>query len=614
MASTHKSNANGPNAAVQDSPQMDHRQGHTRDASSSTTVSASASAMASSSSIKNPGLDFETMSEKQDLGMYVPSSLVLPPASPPVLASSPASPSSVPIEKDVEQQQQPQPQQQQQDFGPKVPLTPIRRFIIFFGLLATLFLAALDQTIVTTTLPSIAKEFNNFSDISWVGTAYLLATTCTQPMYGMASDIFGRKRAILFAAAVFMVGSALCGAAQSMIMLIIARGVQGLGGSGIIALTMIIVADIVPLRERGNYQALMATVFSLAAILGPLLGGAFSDNVSWRWAFYINLPIGAVATTVLVVFLHMNRRKNVTLSQNLKTLDYSGILLLIIATVMILLGLNWGADGQYRWDSAVILTLLIVGFVVCLGFLWNELKVAQKPIIPLRLFKTFSLSMTYLSVFIQGFQFLGLIFFLPLYFQAVNGSSPIESGIKVLPYLVPSSVVAVIVGLLVSRWGTYKEFVVCGFATSAVASGLLIRFDETTSEAVIIVTLILEGIAMGLIVNTTLLAIHAQLVDKSDLALSTSLWTFLRTLGGVFGIAFGGAFVQSSLSAAGAGEYAQNIKAIAELSPEIKGPVLRAFVVGLQRFFIFLTAISCLGFVASLFIVKIKMGTRKTKS
>ncbi|KAF9383312.1 hypothetical protein CPB97_006583 [Podila verticillata] len=463
-----------------------------------------------------------------------------------------------------------------QDFGPKVPLTPIRRFLVFFGIMTTLFLAALDQTIVTTTLPSIAKDFDNFADIS-----------------------------------VFLLGSALCGASQSMTMLIISRAVQGLGGSGIIALTMILVADIVPLRERGNYQAIVAIVFSIAAVLGPLLGGVFAGKVSWRWAFFVNLPVGAVAVSLLVVCLHMNRRKNVTLAQNLRMLDYSGIFLLIVSIVMILLGLNWGADAKYSWGSATVLSLLIVGIAVGSLFLWNEVKVAQLPIIPLRLFKSFSLSMTYLDVFIQGFQFLGLLFFLPLYFQAVNGSSPVRSGVELLPFVVISSAMAVVVGLLMSRLGTYKEFIVSGFALSSIASGLLILFDEYTSSAVVNIVLVLEGVAMGLVVNTTLLGVHAQLADKADLALGTSLWTFLRTLGGVFGIAVGGAFVQSSLSAAGAGEYAQNIPAIANLAPDVRAPVLRAFVVGLQRYFMLMTAISGLGFVASLFIVKNKMGAKK---
>ncbi|KAF9428198.1 hypothetical protein BGZ94_003130 [Podila epigama] len=499
------------------------------------------------------------------------------------------------------------------DFGPKVPLTGVRRFLVFLGILLTLFLAALDQTIVSTTLPSIAKDFDNFSDISWVGTAYLLATTATQPLYGAASDIFGRKRSMLFACFVFLLGSALCGAAQSMTMLIVARGVQGLGGSGIIALTMILVADIVPLRERGNYQALVAIIFSIAAILGPLLGGAFSDNITWRWAFYINLPVGVVSAGLLVVFLHMKRRKDVTLSQNLKTLDYSGIVLLVISIVMVLLGLNWGADAKYPWDSAVIIVLLVVGAVLGVALLWNEAKYAKRPIIPLWLFMSFSMSMTYLDVFIQGFQFLGLMFFLPMYFQAVHGSSAVRSGLELLPYAIISSAVAVVAGLLMSRWGTYKELIVSGFALSTIGSGLLILFDETTSKAVTSIVLAVEGVAMGLTVNTTLLGVHAQLVNKSDLALSTSLWTFLRMMGGVFGIAVGGAFVQNSLSAAGAAEYGQNIPAIATLPPQVRAPVLRAFVVGLQRYFILMTVISGVAFLASLFITKKKMGAKQEK-
>jgi len=519
-----------------------------------------------------------------------------------------------PQDKDLEAASPPSPpqgQQAPQDFGPKTPLTPIRRFLVFLGITVTLFLAALDQTIVTTTLPSVAKDFNNFSDISWVGTAYLLTTTAVQPLYGVAADLAGRKRAMMFACVVFLLGSALCGAAQSMIMLIIGRAVQGLGGSGIIALSMILVADIVPLRERGTYQALIALIFAIAAVLGPLLGGAFSDNVTWRWAFYINLPVGAVAMFLLICFLHMNRRKNVTLATNLKSLDYPGIILMVISIVMILLGLNWGADGRYAWDSAVILSLLIVGFLVGAAFLVNEWKFAKKPIIPLRLFGTFSLAMTYLQVFIQGFVFLGLLFFLPLYFQAVNGATAVQSGIDLLPYVIVGSLSAVVVGLLMSRWGTYKEFIVIGWACGTVASGLLITFDEYTSKGKIVGILLLQGLSMGMTVNTLLLGVHAQLVNKSDLALSTSLWTFLRTCGGVFGIAIGGTFVQSSLSNAGASEYAQNIKGIAELPEDIRAPILHAFLVGLQHFFILMTAFSGLGLLASFAIRKVKMGAKK---
>ncbi|KAF9912731.1 hypothetical protein EC991_009467 [Linnemannia zychae] len=495
----------------------------------------------------------------------------------------------------------------QQDYGPKSPMSKARQMVVFLGILMVLFLAALDQSIVTTALPSISKDFNNFSEISWVGTGFLLTMTAIQPLYGVAADLAGRKRTMMFANAIFFVGSALCGAAQSMNMLIIGRAIQGIGGSGILTLSLILVADIVPLRNRGKYQSLTAFVYALASVFGPLLGGAFADNVTWRWAFYINLPIGALGMILLAVFLHMNRPKNLSLSSAMRSLDYLGITMLIIAIVMILLGLNWGADAKYAWDSAVILCLLIIGILVGVAFVINEWKFAVSPIIPLRLLGTLSLGMTYFPVFVDGFVSMGLLFFLPLYSQAVHGASAIESGVELLPYVCMSSVVAIIVGQLTSRMGTYKEFIIFGWFAGVLSTGLMVLFDENTGRGRLVGILLVQGVSLGAVVNTQLLAVHAQLKSPADMALSTSLWTLLRTFGGVFGVALGGTLVQNSLSSANASQYAQNIKGIADLSPEFKEPVLKAFVEGLQKFFVLLAVLSGLAFLASFLIKKVAM-------
>lgn len=392
-----------------------------------------------------------------------------------------------------------------------------------------------------------------------------------------------------------------------MNMLIIGRAVQGIGGSGILTLSLILVADIVPLRNRGKYQSLTAFVYALASVFGPLLGGVFSDNVTWRWAFYINLPVGAVGMALLVVFLHMNRPKNMSLKTAMRGLDYAGIGLLIVSIIMVLLGLNWGADAKYKWDSAVILSLLIVGVLIMVAFFFNEWKVAANPIIPLRLLGTLSLGMTYLPVFVDGFVSMGLLFFLPLYSQAVHGASAIESGVELLPYVCMSSVVAIVVGQLTSRWGTYKEFIIIGWIAGVLSTGLMVLFDENTSRGRMVGILLVQGVSLGAVVNTQLLAVHAQLKNPADMALATSLWTLLRTFGGVFGVALGGTLVQSSLSTANASKYAQDIKGIADLSPELQEPVLKAFVEGLQKFFILLAALSGIALVASFFIVKVTM-------
>ncbi|CAO3566863.1 unnamed protein product [Mortierella alpina] len=453
------------------------------------------------------------------------------------------------------------------NFGPKTPLTTAQRTLVFLGISVTVFLSALDQTIVTTTLPAISKEFRDFVDIAWIGTAYLISTSAVQPLYGIRSNMFGRKRTMLFACTVFLIGSALCGSAQSMSMLIIARSVQGLGGSGIVALAYIITADIVPLRQRGTYQGVMAMVYALAGVVGPLLGGVFSDYVSWRWTFYINLPTGAVALMMIIIFLHLHRPKGVSFSANVMSLDFSGIFFFIVSITLILLGLNWGAVGKFAWNSGAVLSVLIVGLALGVMSLLNEWKYAKQPIIPLRLFGTWSLAATFVDVFLQGFFFLGLLFFLPLYFQAVHGSSAVQLGLDLMPFVVSQSLVAVVVGMLMTRW--------------------------------------------GLTVSSTLLGIHAQVKDQKDIAFGTSLWEFLWTFEGVFGIAVGSVLVHSSLTRARLERYAQDIDNIAKLPKDVKVPVLRAFMRGLHEFFVLIAVLSGVGLIASLMIRKVKMGPTK---
>ncbi|KAF9289976.1 hypothetical protein BGZ68_008177 [Mortierella alpina] len=503
------------------------------------------------------------------------------------------------------------PKDEDPNFGPKSPLTTARRVLVFLGISVTIFLSALDQTIVTTTLPAIATEFSDFTDIAWVGTAYLISTTAVQPLYGITSNMFGRKRTMLFACTVFLLGSTLCGSARSMLMLIISRAVQGLGGSGIIALAYIITADIVPLRQRGGYQGAIAMVYALAGVLGPLLGGVFSDYASWRWAFYINLPTGAVAVMMLVLFLHLQRPRGVPFWANVMSLDFSGIFFLVVSVTLILLGLNWGAVAKFAWNSSAVLSVLIVGLLSGILFLLNEWRCAKQPIIPLRLFGTWSLAATYVDVFLQGFIFLGLLFFLPMYYQAVHGASAVQSGIELMPFVIAQSLVAVVVGMLMSRWGIYKEFTVAGFAVGTLAGGLMTLLDESTSKGILVVILTIAGVSQGLSVTSVLLGIHAQVKNQKDIAFGTSLWTFLRTFGGVFGIAVGNAFLQSSLKRAGMESYARDIKAIVTLPEDLKRQVLRAFMRGLHEFFVLMAVLSGLGFLASLMINKVKLEPRK---
>ncbi|WVO13016.1 hypothetical protein L204_100625 [Cryptococcus depauperatus] len=415
---------------------------------------------------------------------------------------------------------------------------------VFCGLTCALFCSLLDQTIVTTALPTLGQVFNR-ADISfWVGTAYLLTSTTAQPIYGRISDIFGRKITLLACLCIFLMGSLACSLAQSMIQLIVFRAIQGLGGGGILTLAMIIISDVVSLKDRGKYQGITGCVVALANSCGPLLGGVFTEKATWRWCFYINLPLTSLSMVIIIFLLPLKHVKG-RMREKLKKLDFYGSLLTLAWAVPFLIALSW-AGSQYAWDSAAVLAPLLIGIALLGLFLFVEAKLVSLPLVPLHIFKNKSVSANYFTTFMNGLSFYATLYYLPNYFQVVRGLSAIRSGIHILPLMLVQTFASFTSGFLQSKTGDYWWNLVIGFSIWSIGLGLLSSIGPNTSIAKLSGYQVIVGLGAGQTFQTSLLAIQAN-VARKDMATATGLRNFLRMLGGTISLAACNTIVNNSV-------------------------------------------------------------------
>ena len=412
-------------------------------------------------------------------------------------------------------------------------------WFVLSGLMLTMLLPALDQTIVATALPTIVGDLGGLNHLSWVVTAYLLTSTASTPLYGKISDIYGRKKIFQASIVIFLTGSVLAGVSQNMVELVLTRGIQGLGAGGMMSLTIAIIGDIVSPRERGRYQGYFGAVFAISSVSGPLLGGFFVDNLSWRWIFYINLPIGILALIVTSIAL------NLPFPRYDRTVDYAGAAVLVAGVTAILLVTVWGGD-RFAWSSPVIIGLIVAGIALVVLFQWWE-RYASEPILPPRLFRNPVFSVSNAVSFVVGFGMFGAIVFLPVYLQLVDFVSPTKSGILLLPLMAGIITSSVTAGRGVTRFGRYKPFPIIGTALMTLGMYLLSLLGRDTSHLTASFYFLVMGLGVGSIMQVLVIAVQNS-VDRADLGTSTSAVTFFRFMGASFGTAFFGAVLNNRLN------------------------------------------------------------------
>ncbi|MFD3333341.1 DHA2 family efflux MFS transporter permease subunit [Streptomyces sp. NPDC058700] len=493
-----------------------------------------------------------------------------------------------------------------------------RTVLVAIGaLLLGMLLAALDQTIVSTALPTIVSELGGMEHLSWVVTAYMLASTAATPLWGKLGDQYGRKKLFQAAIVLFLIGSALCGIAQNMPQLIAFRAVQGLGGGGLMVLSMAIVGDLVSPRERGRYQGLFGAVFGATSVLGPLLGGLFTEHLSWRWVFYINLPIGIVALFVIAAVLHIPKRPT------RHTIDYLGTLLIAsVATCLVLVASLGGTT--WAWGSARIIGLAVLGAVLLVWFVRVERRAAE-PVLPLELFRIRTFTLVSVISFVVGFAMFGAMTYLPTFLQVVQGVTPTMSGVHMLPMVAGMLITSTASGQIVSRTGRWKVFPITGTALTGLGLLLLNELTETSSTWEMSVYFFVFGAGLGLVMQVLVLVVQ-NAVSYDDLGVATSGATFFRSIGASFGVAVFGTIFTNRLTRklddvfAGAAASGQELppgvgpdriaadpRTLTELPAELRPSVLHAYATSITDVFLYAAPVVLVAFVVAWFLKEDKL-------
>ncbi|KAJ2546880.1 hypothetical protein EV175_005438 [Coemansia sp. RSA 1933] len=511
----------------------------------------------------------------------------------------------------------------------KLSAMPLYQQTLTMSALAlAVFIGSLDQTIVSSSNPAIAKQFNALDSIGWVATSYLLACTALRPLYGRLSDIFGRIETLMTGLVIFVAGSSVCGAATSFNMLIAGRVVQGLGGGALLSLVMVIVSDISIERERAKVSSVFAAIWAVSSILGPIFGGLFAESRGgWPWVFYFSIPVGCVAGVFIVLFLRLPRPQG-SFKQKLKRVDFAGMAVLVGGTVMLLLALSLGGSS-HPWSSPTVICLLVFGVLTIALFVVIEWRVPMEPIMPLRIFRNRNTSLTLLQVFFMGAVFYGPVFYLPIYFKAVRNTSSVSSGLHLLPVLLPVCIFSTISGIIVSKTGRYRELSWVGGVLLVVGFYLWTRLGASTTTGQSIGLLLMASIGCGIVLQPSLLALQTS-IQARDMATGTALYGAIQSLGGTIALSVFQTILVNSLdaqlvpiSAQYGTQYASVIEAAtqnqetihdASVPDGLRSALIGAYVVAIRNVFYALMAFSALVLLPTLLLTHIPLRTRMAKT
>ncbi|EON61438.1 hypothetical protein W97_00653 [Coniosporium apollinis CBS 100218] len=512
---------------------------------------------------------------------------------------------------------------------PKKTRSNFRLVAIMIALMLSLFIAALDQTIIATAIPTISAEFQSASGYVWVGGAYLLANAAALPIWAKLSDIWGRKPILMTAVTLFFSASIVCATAVNMKMLIIGRAFQGTAAGGLIQLVNITISDLFSMRSRSLYLGLVEFVWAVAGGGGPVVGGAFTELVSWRWNFWINLPICGTTFLLLLIFLDVHNPRTGAI-EGLKAIDWFGILCVLSFVLMLLLGLNFGG-AIFPWNSPTVICLIVFGCFMSVLFIFSEKKLARYPLMPLALFRERSNVGSLIVAFCQGMVFIGGEYYLPLFFQSVRQMSPLHSGLLILPVTVTEAVGGMFCGIMIHRTGRYLELIWVGLTLMLIGNGMYIHLNASSSLAEIIAFELVAGAGAGLLFEPPLIALQA-FVSQDDTATATATFGFIRNLATSFSIVIGGVLFSGGMQLrepvlrdAGVsanvieeltgGDAAANVRVVQTITDAARQlAVKQAFAWSLRNLWIFYTCVAAVGLIASLFIKKRVLSKEHTET